>query len=265
MVNCKLYIVHGKCHGIIKGLLTLVLLMSASLSLFSQGQGRSQLLGTLTVTIDGVDYEHPDICMYVEHTSDHTLNLSLEEFILQKNGQGQTIPLGNITLTGVLLTPSSVDVESLSEDVEVFCVQHSSSCMITNPNATVPDTSEPDFGMGDNNTANGDNQEAEGGWGDDPEWIGDTYGTLSVNISGTISSAYADLAFDVFVPSQTKTITATFRTANVPATGIDAVMGNQGNLIPMGKGRTVFYTPAGYPASASYRGVVIKSRSEIHK
>lgn len=261
-----------------KVLLTLALLMSANLVLCAQALTAyvaDSYVGTLCVTIDGTRYEHKDICMHVEKRTDGTLDFSIDDFKLAR--ANDTKPLGNILLVGV----------TLSKQSDSFLVKVASSQTFTIANGTSFSTIEVDKGKTDNvigggsssgntsetyddpNTAGGDDQKAEGAWGNDddsddsgnsglnggshpsePEWYGPVYGTMSVDVSGCIFKEYADLSFDVYIPSLMKSVNVTFHSGNVP-TRIAAVKS-------VAKCCNGTYTITGILASpSSCKGIVI--------
>lgn len=225
-----------------KVLLTLVLLVSAGPSLFAQGLQsyvNDSYDGKLTVTIEGVSYVHENVRMYVEKSSDGSVKLMLRDFRLRRDGE--VTPVGTVVIPGIQLV--STDSRSL--------VGFSFTKKITIADKDV--NTDPD---GENSASGGDQDGGEGfgnndgidSGGGETEWLGPTYGELSVNSRGSLSMMQADISFEVLIPSLDKKAYVTFRTNNVTT------------LVPAVKvtgGARKGYTPAGIPVSSAYRGIVV--------
>lgn len=235
-----------------KMLLMLLLLAAAVPSAMAQNLTtyvNNSYEGTLTVTIDGESYVHTGITMYVRKMEQGTLRLSIREFRL--NRDGEVIPIGNIVIPDVQLQ------QGVSSSLVGFTFSRT---------LTIADGNDSD----DLNTAGGEDIKpgGGGGWGSDDdegtipdsgvnagtesneeEWTGPSYGELSVNSRGSMSTSYAEVTCEVTIPSLGKKAYATFYSRNV-STGI-----SMAKTTPQ-KGNKR-YTVSGIPASASYRGIVI--------
>lgn len=262
-----------------KVLLMLALLASARPLLFAQSLTSyvaDKYIGTLSITIDGVRYEHENIGIDVEKQPDATLTLSIEDFKLMKKGESK--PIGNIMLKDVhlskvegsfLVNIASSQTISISKGTSFSGVDTSKTDEIIGGNTINPgDNTSSSSDEDDLNHANGNNQEAEGGWGDveegddagssgsgsgaqasTPEWYGPTYGTMSFSVSGNVFKEYADLSFDIYIPSLRKSVHVTFRSGNMP-TGIAMVKSGV-------NAKSGGYTLSGILVTPSYKGIVI--------
>lgn len=193
--------------------------------------------GTLSVTIDGVTYQHELITIGVKSNGTDAVDLSLTEFKLVRGSEVKQ--LGNICLTAVALTKPTAE--------PVVNIVTSQQVTIADPTATSTDPDDP-------NSATGSDQEAADGWGnddDDPvtddKWHGPEYGPMTITASGSLSIDTANLSFSVYIPSSGKTVTATFTTPNV-STAIAP------SLQRVSADAPVRYTPAGIRVPKSYRG-----------
>lgn len=236
-----------KVMNFTKALLMLVLMFLTSSSVLAQdltSYVADSYIGTLSVTIDDVKYEHDGISMTVEKRINNSVNLKIKDFILVRGSEVK--PIGDITLTGVVL----------SKKPETNFVNASTSQNII---ITSGSSSSPEGG----NTAGGSDQEAGNGWGDNDgtsgtdsgsttgnkDWYGPSYGTMTVNASGNMSNDYANLSFNVYIPSLPKTVIISFTTSNVP-TRIDTTKYAEDN-------KNFGYTLSGRPASSSHKGIMI--------
>lgn len=228
-----------------KILLTLALLVSARFSLNAQSLTTyvdNSYVGTLSVTIDGTTYAHEGICIEAQKCADETLNLSVKEFTLVRDGEKK--PIGNILLKGITLTKDN------SQDI-VRIASYQTITITTSDIST--DTSD-----GDGNTVSGPDM----GWGDsgdgiegseDPEWFGPTYGEMQVRTSGGLRHDHADLSFDIYIPSLAKSVRVTFTTADVVTALTTVKCLNTPDTSDA-------FTPAGLRATSSYRGIIIRRK-----
>lgn len=240
-------------------MLTLVVLVTTSVSLWAQNLTEyvaNTYTGTLTVTTDNGEYTHKNIVMDVEKCNDGTVNLKIRDFKLIQNGEVK--PIGNITVNGVQLTYSA----------DPSIVEAHVTKTITLENGTMLEKEEDENPDEELNSATGDNQQAEGAWGEndddvntgqqtpDKEWFGPSYGIISLDMSGKMSKTSISLSINVYVPSQDKYVTASFTYGNV-LNNIDRTYANDNNQV-------MTYTISGIPASKSYKGVVIKGKKTIN-
>lgn len=243
-------------------MLTLVVLVTTSVAVCAQNLTEyvaNTYTGTLTVTTDNGEYTHKNIVMDVEKCNDGTVNLKIRDFKLIQNGEVK--PIGNITVNGVQLAYSADP-----STVEAYVTKD-----ITIENGTMPEKEEGgDPDDEELNSATGDNQEAEGAWGDDDEgddvntgqqtpdkeWFGPSYGIISLDMNGKMSQTSISLSINVYVPSQDKYVTASFTYGNV-STDIDRTYATDNSQV-------MTYTISGIPASKSYKGVVIKGKKTIN-
>lgn len=255
-----------------KVLLTLALLVSARPLLLAQnltGLVDEEYIGTLTVTVDGTKYLREGVIIGLQKRGDATVDVCTKELILTIEGEEKRI--GNVLLNGVMLKPTDKALR--------VSIDFSKNITIADPTATAdPDSGDTDPD-GDGNTVSGGDQDGDEGFGnndndgeggqggDDVLWLGPSYGELTVNATGILGSDYADLSFGISIPSVGSDVSVTFKTANVPtslsladggsvcspARGYIKVCARAGASISAAD----CYTPAGLPASAGYRGMVI--------
>lgn len=218
-------------------------------SLFTPSVARAEgVTGTLALTIDGQCYEHKDVTLFVQKRLDGTVNISLKDFILDKGTEQK--PLGNILLTDVTLSEGTINT---TQTVTISASQGTGG-------TSGGDDSSPSQGDGGSSVSGG-GQSAGTPWGDEDEdgpvkptrpddWLGPSYGPITITATGELYGDNARLYFDIYIPSQSKTIRATF-ISNQLATGLSS-------LRLEGDGASVRYTPSGIPVSSHYRGIIVR-------
>lgn len=206
-----------------------------------------QYVGTFSLIIDGLRYDHDNITMYVEKSGE-TVNLSINEFKLVRDGV--TKQIGNIRLSNVRLTPAEYPSTAVNMSL-------SQTVTITQPTTPV-DPDNPNGVEGSNQQGSpgfGNNEGEEGGGPEtDYEWYGPSYGEMNVTMDGSAATDFISLSFRVFIPNLEKYVEATFTMGNVPTRIAPIKVAGAKNI--------KCYTPAGIPVSSSYKGIVVSLRTK---